>query len=164
MKKLKNTDKIILPTSSLEHLDKFRIPAPYFFRITTEIGLTKYSGVIEFTAPNRTVYMSRTLIEDLFIVVGDKVQISCVSIPTGEYVKFKDVGKLDFMKLSNPTCVLERTLRNKSTLELNERIIIRIPELDCVYELEVIETKPGNVISLIDSNIKVEFEKKNLKK
>ena len=156
-KKLNGTDKIILPEDVLTHLNAYKIQTPYFFKLVTSIGVTKYCSPIEFSAPKNVIYMPRRMIEDLYIADGDCIQVLSVNLPQGKSVKLKNIGESDFSKLINPTCVLEKHMRTKSTLELDEVIRIKIRELDRIYELKVIEIEPEDVISLIDANLRVTF-------
>jgi ubiquitin fusion degradation protein 1 len=155
IKRLDSSDSIILPSSALEHLSKFDVKYPYFFRVQSKnLGLYHYCNVIEFTAEDRFVYVPGWIMQELFIGDTDRVYINSVTLQKGEKVKFK-VDK-NFLELDNPSVVLERKLRSLNTLSMNQ--ILNIQFVGDTYKLEVIEISPDNIISIIDTNLKVEFE------
>ncbi|CAK0858484.1 unnamed protein product, partial [Prorocentrum cordatum] len=65
-------------------------------------------------------------------------------------------GKLmDFLDIHNPRAVLENSLRNFATLTVGDSIVINYNQK--TYEIEVVECKPTNAISIIEADVNVDF-------
>ena len=151
-------DTIILPESVLTELSNKSLDLPYHFRLSSDDGINRYCSVHSFTAPNNTVLISHNLMNTLFSTQGDILEITYVNIPKCTNVVFKNIGEYDICKLYNPVCVLERFLRNKSILQINDIINIPIKELERTYQLQITNLSPDNVVSIKDTNINLKFE------
>lgn len=95
------------------------------------------------------------MMQNLLLQVGDMVKFRNVSLPKGSYVKLQPVTS-DFLDISNPKAVLERTLRSYSCLTTGDCFVVNY--LNKNYEIEVRETKPGSAISIIETDCQVDFE------
>ncbi len=62
---------------------------------------------------------------------------------------------LGFLDVTNPKAVLENALRNYACLTTGDVIAIHYNEN--VYEISVLETKPGNAVSIIECDMNVDF-------
>ena len=62
---------------------------------------------------------------------------------------------LGFLDVTNPKAVLENALRNYACLTTGDVIAIHYNEH--VYEISVLETKPGNAVSIIECDMNVHF-------
>merc|ERR1719198_203397 len=85
---------------------------------------------------------------------GDLVRVTNTSLPKGSYVKLQPVSS-DFLSIHNPRAVLENTLRNFATLTVGDCIVIDYNSKK--YEIEIIECKPANAISIIEADVNVDF-------
>lgn len=155
-------DSIILPESVLTELSKKSLELPYHFRISSDEGLTRHCSVNSFTAPDNTILVSQSLMNNLFSINGYMIEVAYVNLPKCTNVVFKTIGKYDICKLYNPVCVLERFLRNKSILQINDILDIPIKELKRTYKIQVTQLSPDNVVSIKDTTINFKFtEQKN---
>lgn len=77
--------------------------------------------------------------QNLLLVEGQPVKFQNVSLPKGTYVKLQPVTS-DFLDISNPKAVLERTLRSYSCLTVGDSFVVNYNNRD--YEIEVREAKP----------------------
>uniref|UniRef100_A0A6A7FRM7 Ubiquitin fusion degradation protein 1 homolog n=1 Tax=Hirondellea gigas TaxID=1518452 RepID=A0A6A7FRM7_9CRUS len=101
--------------------------------------------------------MSHILIEmmrNLLLDEGDSVQVQSVSVPVATFSKFEPQN-VEFLDISNPKAVLENALRNFACLTTDD--VIAINYNDRIYEMRVLEVKPGNAVSIIECDMNVEF-------
>ena len=61
-----------------------------------------------------------------------------------------------FIELSNPKAILENELTNYSCLMEGESINIHYNGKD--YAIKIVQTKPENVISIVEADVNLEFE------
>lgn len=110
--------------------------------------------------------------QNLFLGEGDIISIESASLGVATFSKFQPLSE-DFLDISNPKAVLENALRNfaclttgyeillsKFTVKKNcscFRDVVAITYNDRVYELKVLETKPGQAVSIIECDMNVEF-------
>lgn len=149
-------DKIIMPTSCLEALARLRISYPMLFEVTNEMagGRRTHCGVLEFIAPEGVIYLPHWMMSNLFLEPGDKVTIKSVSLPKGTFVKFRPQTK-DFLDISNPKATLENKLRGFSALTTGDTIVIRHASKQ--YALDIMEVKPGEAMTIIETDVNVDF-------
>lgn len=83
------------------------------------------------------------------------MKIRNVSLPKGTYVKLQPVTS-DFLDITNPKAVLERTLRSYTCLTVGDCFVVNYNNKN--YEIEVREAKPGNAISVVETDCQVDFE------
>lgn len=94
------------------------------------------------------------MMHNLFLEEGGQLKIESVSLPVATFSKFQP-QTTDFLDITNPKAVLENALRNFACLTANDLIGIRYNSR--VYELRVLETKPGNAVTIIECDMNVEF-------
>lgn len=94
------------------------------------------------------------MMHNLFLEEGGSLKIESVSLPVATFSKFQP-QTTDFLDITNPKAVLENALRNFACLTANDLIGIRYNSR--VYELRVLETKPGNAVTIIECDMNVEF-------
>lgn len=90
--------------------------------------------------------------QNLVLEEGNLIQIESVSLPVGTFAKFQPVSS-DFLDISNPKAVLENCLRTFACLTAGD--VIAVTYNQKVYELNVMETKPGEAISIIECDMNV---------
>ncbi|KAL3500781.1 hypothetical protein ACH5RR_039874 [Cinchona calisaya] len=149
-------DKILMPPSALEHLMALNINYPMMFSIQNpnNWSRTSHCGVLEFTAEEGFVYVPQWIMDNLKLQQGDLVIIKNVSLPNGTYVKLQP-HTTNFINLTNPKAVLERTLKKYTCLTSGDTITIN--HNDKKFFIDVLETKPGNAISIIETDCEVDF-------
>ncbi|XP_064461082.1 ubiquitin recognition factor in ER-associated degradation protein 1-like [Ornithodoros turicata] len=147
--------KIIMPPSALDHLTRLNIVYPMLFKLTnTKSQRESHCGVLEFVADEGKVYLPYWMQKNLLLEEGDIVQVESAILPVATFSKFQPLS-VDFLDITNPKAVLENALRNFACL--STRDIIAIEYNNKIYELCVLETKPGNAVSIIECDMSVEF-------
>ena len=148
-------NKIILPSSALETLARLNISYPMLFELVNERDNRRtHCGVLEFVAEEGTCYFPYWLMQHLLLGEGDIVKVSNTSLPKGTFVKLQPVSK-DFLEVHNPRALLENSLRHFATLTVGDNIVINYNKKK--FEIEIIETKPANAISIIEADVEVDF-------
>lgn len=92
------------------------------------------------------------MMHNLLLEEGDIVQIESVSLPVATFSKFKPQSP-DFLEITNQKAVLENALRNFACLTTGDLVAIKYNSK--IYELCVLETKPGNAVSIIECDMNV---------
>ncbi|CAH3032855.1 unnamed protein product [Porites evermanni] len=94
------------------------------------------------------------MMRNLLLEEGGLLQVESASLPVASYAKFQPQS-VDFLDITNPKAVLENALRSFACLTKGDVIAIKYNEK--IYELLVLETKPGNAVSIIECDMQVEF-------
>ncbi|GBG32175.1 Ubiquitin fusion degradation protein 1-like [Hondaea fermentalgiana] len=161
-----NGDKIILPTSAFETLARMTITYPMQFELRndeycdisegdeTRIPRT-HVGVLEFTAPEGRCYVPYWIMQNLFVQEGGYLTVKNVTLPLAQFIKFRPQS-VDFLDISNPKAVLESTLRNFSCVTKEDTICL--PYNGKKYYLDVVDVKPKDACSIVEADVKVDFE------
>lgn len=147
--------KIIMPPSVLDHLTRLNITYPMLFKLTNKkMNRVTHCGVLEFTADEGKVYLPYWMMHNLLLDEGNIIQIESVSLPVATFSRFQPQSP-DFLDITNPKAVLENSLRNFACLTTGDVIAINYNRR--VYELCVLETKPGDAVTIIECDMNVEF-------
>ncbi|PIA53315.1 hypothetical protein AQUCO_00900115v1 [Aquilegia coerulea] len=152
---LESGDKIIMPPSALDRLASLHIDYPMLFELRN--GATErvsHCGVLEFIAEEGMIYMPYWMMENMLLQEGDTVRVKNVALPKGKYVKLQP-HTMDFLDISNPKAILETTLRNFSCLTTGDSIMVAYNNKK--YYIDIVETKPANAISIIETDCEVDF-------
>jgi ubiquitin fusion degradation protein 1 len=110
--------------------------------------------VLEFVAEEGTCYLPYWLMNHLLLQEGDIIKVTNTSLPKGSFVKLQPVSK-EFLEVHNPRAVLENSLRHFATLTKGDNIVIAYNKKK--FEIEIVETKPSDAISIIEADIEVDF-------
>ncbi|XP_073144291.1 uncharacterized protein [Henckelia pumila] len=152
---IENGDKVIMPPSALDRLASLQIDYPMLFELrNTATERLSHCGVLEFIAEEGMIYMPYWMMENLLLQEGDIVRVKNVTLPKGTYVKLQPHTK-DFLDISNPKAILETTLRNFSCLTTGDSIMVAYNNKK--YYIDIIESKPSNAISIIETDCEVDF-------
>lgn len=147
--------RIFLPPSALDQLTRLNIVYPMLFKLTNpQKDRTTHCGVLEFVADEGKSYMPYWMMRNLLLEEGAFVKIESVSLPIATFSKFQPQS-VDFLDITNPKAVLENELRNFACLTTGDVIAISYNER--IYELCVLETKPGPAVSIIECDMNVDF-------
>jgi ubiquitin fusion degradation protein 1 len=149
---LEEEGKVILPTSALAELD-IEQTTPMLFALKSH-SREMHVGVLEFTAPEGRILLPYWMMENLRVEEGHTVDIFPRTLPKGKFAKFQPHTQA-FVMISNPKVVLEKTLRTFSALTKGD--VIRVLYNHNAYYLTVLETKPDNAISIIETDLLMEF-------
>ncbi|KAG7636927.1 Ubiquitin fusion degradation protein Ufd1-like [Arabidopsis thaliana x Arabidopsis arenosa] len=152
---LESGDKIIMPPSALDRLASLHIDYPMLFELRNAgIERVTHCGVLEFIAEEGMIYMPYWMMQNLLLQEGDIVRVRNVTLPKGTYVKLQP-HTTDFLDISNPKAILETALRNYSCLTSGDSIMV--PYNNKKYFIDIVETKPANAISIIETDCEVDF-------
>ncbi|XP_050532131.1 ubiquitin fusion degradation protein 1 homolog [Daktulosphaira vitifoliae] len=147
--------KIIMPPSALDTLTRLNINYPMLFKLTNKKNSRiTHCGVLEFIADEEKVYIPYWMMKNLLLDEGDMVQVESVSLEVATFSKFQPQNS-EFLDITNPKAVLENCLRNFACLTTGDVIAIKYNQK--IYEMCVLETKPGNAVSIIECDMNVEF-------
>ncbi|KAL2537610.1 ubiquitin fusion degradation 1 [Forsythia ovata] len=145
---IENGDKVIMPPSALDRLASLHIDYPMLFELrNAATERVSHCGVLEFIA-------EEGMMENLLLQEGDFVGVKNMTLPKGTYVKLQPHTK-DFLDISNPKAILETTLRKFSCLTTGDSIMVAYNNKK--YYIDVIESKPSNAISIIETDCEVDF-------
>ncbi|CAI8616586.1 unnamed protein product [Vicia faba] len=152
---LENGDKIIMPASALDRLTHMNIEYPMLFELKNPSAeRTTHCGVLEFTADEGNVYLPDWMMEDMLLQNGDTISLKNTSLAKAKFVKLQPHTK-DFLDVSNPKAMLETALRSYSCLTTGRTIMISYNNKK--YYIDVVETKPSEAISIIETDCEVDF-------
>lgn len=152
---LENGDKVVMPPSALDRLASLRIDYPMLFEVHNPSTLrTSHCGVLEFVAEEGMIYMPYWMMQNMLLQEGDIIRVKSATLPKGTFVKLQPHTK-DFLDISNPKAVLETTLRNFSCLTVGDNIMVAYNNKK--YYIDIIESKPANAISIIETDCEVDF-------
>ncbi|XP_012827863.1 PREDICTED: ubiquitin fusion degradation protein 1 homolog [Erythranthe guttata] len=113
-----------------------------------------HCGVLEFTADEGLIYLPFSMMENMQLKDGDIVRVKNASLPKGTYVKMQP-HKTDFLDVSNPKAVLETSLRSYTCLTTGDTIMVVHNNKE--FYINILETKPSNAISIIETDCEVDF-------
>ncbi|XP_071443201.1 ubiquitin recognition factor in ER-associated degradation protein 1-like [Hetaerina americana] len=154
-KDVENGGKIILPPSALDQLTRLSIVYPMLFKLTNKkTNRITHCGVLEFVAEEDLVYLPYWMMQHLLLEEGDNLQVESVSLPVATFSRFQPQSP-DFLDITNPKAVLENALRHFACLTTGD--VVAIKYNSHIYELCVLETKPGSAVSIIECDMNVEF-------
>ncbi|XP_035711842.1 ubiquitin recognition factor in ER-associated degradation protein 1 isoform X1 [Folsomia candida] len=154
---LENGGKMILPPSFLAALTNrnTQLNGPMLFRISND-GANKstHCGVLEFIAEEGRCYMPYWRMHNIGVNEGYMVTVENITAQIGKYALFEPQS-VEFLDISNPTALLENALRNFACITKGEIIVIHYN--DRIYELKVLDTKPSDVLNIIECDMDVDF-------
>ena len=85
---------------------------------------------------------------------GSDVIIEPVTLPKGTFVKIQP-HETAFIDLPNPRAVLENSLRNYLCLTQGDSIVIEFAQKR--YQIDILETRPGQAIMTLQTDLQVDF-------
>lgn len=155
LNRVQRSRKIILPTTALEQLSHYQTDGsngPMVFKLMNKEKVV-YATVEQFYGDEKVMFVPDSFMVELGINPGERVQIDKVTIPKAEFIQFKPDPQ--FLQLSNPKIVLERYLRDYTILYRDQ--IIPLSYLGKIYNIVVQQTKPTDVVLIIDADIQIDF-------
>ena len=154
-KNLNKSDQILVPNNVLNSISKINdLIYPLFFKITFgEKSIT--CGMLEFTDDDN-IYMPYWLMQNLYpIKEGDMVFIEIVNIPKADIITVQP-HDTKFLLIEDHKKVLEDNLSKFTTINKDSTIAIYYKNIP--YELNIIDTKPSNSVSIINTDVKIDFK------
>ena len=164
IEKLKHSNKILLPESLLFELTKDNhdsLDNKLYFKIShLETGYGEVCGVHEFSSPPGVVHLPYHIMNSCSIGEGTNVKVELVSPPKGSFIKLRLHNSKEFSKLSNPKAVLEKIMsKDYPVVTQGQTIAIHYTDLNKVFMMDIVETKPSEVIEILNADINVDFDK-----
>ena len=159
-KQCRYSNKILLPPSVLNDIseDLEENQVLFFKVINKKLELGHVCGVHEFTAPPGICHAPYHVMEDLGIQEGQEIEIEKVSPPKGTYIKLRP-HKTAFIELSDPRAILEKIMsENYPVVTQGQTIAIHHKESNTVFRIDIIETKPTETISIINTDVNIDFD------
>ncbi|KAL6651246.1 hypothetical protein ACP70R_010171 [Stipagrostis hirtigluma subsp. patula] len=152
---LESGDKVIMPPSALDRLASLHIEYPMLFELHNDATQRiSHCGVLEFVAEEGMVIMPYWMMQNMLLQEGDTVRLKNATLPKGKYVKLQPHTS-DFLDISNPKAILEKTLRNFSCLTTGDSIMVAYNNKQ--YYIDIVETKPASAVSIIETDCEVDF-------
>ena len=153
---LECSNKIILPSSVLREISKYNeIEYPLHFKINDSEILFTPSEFKEF---NENVFIPQHFIDNLGIEIGSQINLTLLNfkVNKGQSIKIKPHTS-DFLEIMDPKHFLENHLTKRyTTLSKGQTIII--PNENSNILIDILECEPSNTISIIDTDLEVDFE------
>jgi len=138
---------------------RLNVSYPLMFAVENEVNeKVTHCGVLEFSAPEGTVYLPHWVMKSLGVSQGDFVTLRNVTLRLGTFVKLQPQS-VAFLDITDPRAVLEHSFRSFSALTVGD--MIQISYNDQVYELAIREAKPENTmraISIVETDLQVDFD------
>lgn len=113
-----------------------------------------HCGVMEFSAQEGYCYLPYWMMQNLLLKEGDIVKIANVSLRKASFVKFRPRTK-DFLDISNPKAVLEKSLRTYTCMTNGDQICL--PYNGKKYYIDVLEVRPEGKASIVETDVSIEF-------
>lgn len=155
LKELENSNKLVLPKQILEDLSKYdELEYPLHFSINDSNILFTPSEFKDID----NIYIPQHFLENLGIEVGNQIKLTLLNkkIPKGNKIVLKPHTS-NFLDIMDHKHFLEKHLvKLYSTLSLGQTIII--PRDDSNILIDVLGCEPEETISIIDTDLEVEFE------
>eukprot|EP00054_Salpingoeca_dolichothecata_P027529 m.202586 g.202586 ORF g.202586 m.202586 type:complete len:751 (-) comp25984_c2_seq2:659-2911(-) len=136
------------------------MPWPLTFEMThPESGTCLHAGVLDFTAPDDGIaYLPSWIMESLGVEDSDEIKIKAVKLPKGTFCKLQPLSMAwADVSMDQQQAVMEFQLRKYSTL--TEGQVVSIDFEASSLQFKIVECKPGPGISIIDTDIAIDFAK-----
>lgn len=164
IEKLRCSNKILLPESMLFEITKDNhdsLAQKLYFKVSNkETQYGEVCGVHEFSAPPGVVNLPYHIMESCSLEEGSTVQVDLLSPPKGNFMKIRLHNSKEFSKLSNPKVVLEKIMsRDYPVVTQGQTIALNYTDLNKVFMIDIVETRPSEIIEIINTDINVDFDK-----
>jgi len=148
-------NRLVLPPAALERLEAINAPSPMHFEVTTLEGdRCTHAGVIEFVAPDETCYMPNWMLQHMRAEEGDVLRIVLKQLPKATFARLQPAS-IALLRVCNPRALLESGLKNFVALTVGDSFSVEYDGQK--YGIEVLEVRPGDAVSIIDTDVEVEF-------
>jgi hypothetical protein len=165
-------NSIKLPHTYLEKIIEANIQPPFYFNITTEIGISIIVSINEFTSDLGTIELSKESLDNLLIdsnfIVDTKLIIE--EIPKAKTIRLTPLNK-DFFTIPEYDTILEHHLSKYSILYNNQTITLNI--FDKIYTVIIDNVEPdwekmtemadSNMVDIVDIDLNVDINNKFIK-
>jgi len=148
---------MILPPDTLGTLTRMDASFPLSFKLLNPTNSkSTHCGVSVFVAERGNCYIPDWMMVNLELVQGSRITLESVTLPKGEFALLEPQS-VDFLDITDPKAVLENTLSKFQYISTGDIIPIHYNEK--TYEVKILEARPASAISIIDSDLVVDFSK-----
>lgn len=152
---LEDGNKILMPASALRRLMSMNIEYPMVFEIRNPCSdRVSHCGVLEFSAEEGYVFLPDWMMKNLQLQYGNLVTLRSTTLPKGTFMKIQP-HTMKFLAISDPKSALEAALRDFSCLTIGDTIMLTHDHKK--YDIDIVETKPSGAISVIETDLEVDF-------
>jgi ubiquitin fusion degradation protein 1 len=159
-------DKVRLPQEILsqyigQNNDNLELKFPISFKLKT-LHKELIISVLDFSGTEDIIIVPEWMFYNLYpLELGDNVTLSIYSggytenvIPKGSMIRLRP-HSYEFLNICDHKTVLENHLKQFGII--NQYTTISINYCDEQFDIDIIETKPENIIDIIDIDLQVEF-------
>ena len=152
-----NGDKIILPENILKDISR-KIDKPIYCKlINATHNIVYYTGVLEFSATTGNCFIPHWIMSQTLIDEGNPIDIEIImDLNPVTFLKLKPQDPNIFNVIPNLKEVLEFTLKNYTCTSKGSWLCVQYFDENLYFD--VVDTKPDNVVSLLDTECTLEFE------
>ena len=160
-KELKCSNKILLPQSVLFDItsENNTFDKLYFKVSNIESKFGVVCAVHEFSSPDNIVHMPYYIMEECGIQEADKVDVELVTPKKGTFMKLKFHNGREFQKIEDPKKMLEQYLSKNYPIVTQGHTIKIKYENNKTFYIDIVETKPEEIIEIFNVDVKVDFDK-----
>lgn len=152
---LETGSRLVLPPQVLQRLQRANVPSPMHFEVSDLEGTRRtHAGVLEFVAEEETCYMPGWMLRQLQAEEGHVLRLCLKQLQKATFARFQP-ATVALLRIYNPKEMLEKGLRDYVALTVGD--IFPVPYDGQMYEVEVLEVRPGDAASIIDTDVEVEF-------
>ena len=128
---------------------------PIILELDSQLGIKFYVSILEFSAPDNTLYLNDIAFDHLCINTGDDVKCSLFDPPDATNVIFKPLND-KFYKIDNVKLILEKNIITKYQFLIKGQTI-SINYNNSIIKLEVSELEPYNICRTTEIDLNVDF-------
>ena len=152
-----NGDKIILPENILRGISR-KLDKPIYCKlINTAHNTEYYTGVLEFSATTGNCFIPHWIMSQTLIEEGNPVKVEIImDLNPVTYLKLKPQDPNIFNTIPDVKQLLEFKLKNYTCTSKGSWLCVSY--FDEKIYFDVIDTKPDNVVSLLDTECTLEFD------
>merc|ERR1712038_1206558 len=118
--------------------------------------ISTHAGVLEFTAPEGQCFIPAWIQNQLKLENGEVVTVEYTTLPKATFAKFQPQSANFIEDIGDHRAMLERHLRDYSCISKGD--IITVHYLNKDYKILIMETKPASAVSIVDTDMNVDFE------
>ncbi|KAK1387638.1 hypothetical protein POM88_015816 [Heracleum sosnowskyi] len=154
-------NKIIMPASAIDVITSMRgtTEYPLTFKIINPL-LDKFShcGILEYSGEEkRSVYLPNWMMNSLLLQQGQIVNIECAALSKATFLKIQPCSTEFIMNLSDKEKAMERILKDFACVTTGDTIMVNHEKQS--YYLNIVQARPENAVSLIETDCELEFMK-----
>jgi ubiquitin fusion degradation protein 1 len=148
-------NRLILPPSAVRELSRQHSDGPMLFEVTDlDQRLRTHAGVLEFTAQEDVCFMPQWMLRRLVAEEGHMLRVALKTLPKATFVRLRPAS-VALLRIYNPKAMLESGLKGFVALTAGDEFAV--PYNKQLYHVEVVEVRPGDAVSIVDTDVEVDF-------